>query len=97
MIASLVLFIILDVDTFASIVLILIVTYLFFIFVLIRLKTSLGLEVAFFGGLCAEAGSGLAHLIEEIVAAPGLALARLRIIVVVEYLLVLSAFLVLLQ
>ncbi len=101
MVTALVLFIILDVDTFASLFFLLVVADVFILLVVVlRLQSALRLEILLLAcaSLRTESSSGLSHLVKQVVTAAGFALASwLGVVVVVKDLFVFSAFLVHLQ
>lgn len=101
MVTALVLFIVLDVDTFAALFFLLIVADVFILLVVVlRLQSALRLEILLLAcaSLRTESSSGLSHLVKQVVTAAGFALASwLGVVVVVEDLFVFSAFLVHLQ
>ena len=97
MVAALILLIVFDVDAFATVVLIVILTNICsVIIVVIRLQATLSLKVTLFTSLGTEASASLSHLIEEVITAALLA-SWLRIIVIIKDLLVFCTFLVHLQ
>jgi hypothetical protein len=100
-ITALLFLIILYVDTLASFFFLIVLAKVFIILVLVvRLQTSLCLEIFLASAvtLSAKPSPSLAHFIEEIVTATRLALSsRLRVIIIIKYLLVLSSLLVQLQ
>ena len=98
MITALILIVILDVDAFSAfLVFVVLADIPTVIVVIIRLQTTLGLEIPLLLTLGSEASACLSHLVEEVISTALLATARLRFIVIIEDLLVLRPLLVLLQ